>query len=116
MSRRWLPDFAAAAGLIAIVAGVWLIDSHARFPGLWVLLPVGGTVLLIVAGPRAWVNRAMLSQPTVVFMGLISYPLYLWHWPLLSFAHILDGGIPPASLRLALLGASVVPRVGRPTG
>ena len=107
MVRRALPDLAATIGLLAIGAGVLLIDSTRVFPGLWVMLPVGGTFLLLVAGPRAWINRAILSQPIVVFIGLISYPLYLWHWPLLSFAHILSGGIPPASLRLALLAISV---------
>jgi hypothetical protein len=93
---------------MAIIAGVWLIDRTRVFPGLWVLLPVGGAVLLIISGPRAWLNRALLSQPPIVFMGLISYPLYLWHWPLLSLAHILLGDIPPTPLRLALLAVSVV--------
>ena len=108
LSRPWLADIAAALGLVAIASGVWLIDSTRVFPGLWVLLPVGGTFLLIVAGQRAWVNRAILSRPAVVSIGLISYPLYLWHWPLLSFAQILEGGVPAAPLRLALLGLSVV--------
>jgi hypothetical protein len=107
MSKRWLPDLAAWLGLIAIAAGVWWIDGRRVFPGLWVLLPVGGTVLLLIAGPRAWVNRRILSQTIVVWIGLISYPLYLWHWPLLSFAHIRAGGIPPTPLRLALLATSV---------
>jgi hypothetical protein len=107
LSRRWLPDILASAGLLAIVAGVLLIDSTRVFPGLWVVLPVGGTFLLLVAGARAWINRAIFSQPAMVFIGLISYPLYLWHWPLLSFAHILEGGVPPAPLRFALLAVSV---------
>ena len=107
LSRSWLPDVAAIIGLLAIAAGVSLIDSTRVFPGLWVMLPVGGTVLLVLAGRRAWVNRAILSQPIVVWIGLISYPLYLWHWPLLSFARIVEGGVPSASLRLTLLGASV---------
>lgn len=107
MSRRWLPDVAATIGLAAIAAGVWLIDETRVFPGLWVFLPVGGTFLLMLAGPRAWINRVILSQPIVVFLGLISYPLYLWHWPLLSFAHILEGDIPPATVRLTLLAISV---------
>ncbi len=107
LSRSWLPDVAAALGLAAIAAGIWLIDATRVFPGLWVLLPVGGTFLLLLAGQLAWVNRAILSQPIVVWIGLISYPLYLWHWPLLSFAHILEGEVPSPSLRLALLAASV---------
>jgi peptidoglycan/LPS O-acetylase OafA/YrhL len=107
LSRRSVFECAAAAGLIAIIAGVWLIDRRRVFPGLWVLLPVGGTALLIISGPRAWLNRAVLSRRPVVFVGLISYPLYLWHWPLLSLAHLVLSDIPPASLRLSLLAASV---------
>jgi hypothetical protein len=108
MSRRWLADAASLVGLVSIAAGVWLIDSTRVFPGLWVLLPVGGTVLLIAAGPHALINRTILSQRMVVGVGLISYPLYLWHWPLLSFAHIRVGDIPSALLRLGLLALSVV--------
>jgi hypothetical protein len=108
MSRQWLSQLASAIGAIAIAAGVLLIDSSRVFPGLWVMLPVGGTFLLLVAGQRAWINRVILSHPIVVFAGLISYPLYLWHWPLLSFAHILSGDIPPAWLRLGLLAASAI--------
>jgi peptidoglycan/LPS O-acetylase OafA/YrhL len=107
VSNKWFANGAAAAGAIAIAAGVWLIHSTRVFPGLWVMLPVGGTFLLIVAGNRAWINNAILSRPAVVFIGLISYPLYLWHWPLLSFAHIVGGRIPSAAMRLSLLGASV---------
>ena len=108
LSRRRLPDIFAALGLTAIAAGVWLIDSTRVFPGLWVLLPVGGTCLLVLAGQGAWINRAILSQPVIVWIGLISYPLYLWHWPLLSFAHIVRGDTPSVPLRMALLGVSVI--------
>ena len=107
VSRPALANLASAAGFAAIAAGVLLIDSSRVFPGLWVLLPVAGTALLIVAGPQAWANRTLLSQPPVVFIGLISYPLYLWHWPLLSFAQILEGARPSPSIRLALLALSV---------
>ena len=106
-SRATIANAAAVLGSIAIVAGVVLIDSTRVFPGLWVMLPVGGAFLLMLAGPHAWINRAILSHPLVVFVGLISYPLYLWHWPLLSFAHIRYGGIPPTWLRLGLLALSV---------
>ncbi|MCP5339614.1 MAG: SGNH hydrolase domain-containing protein [Steroidobacteraceae bacterium] len=52
-------------------------------------------------------NR-LLSRPVLVWIGLISYPLYLWHWPLLTFARILHGEIPPAAVRILLLLASVL--------
>jgi len=106
-SRPALANLASMAGLAAITAGVLLIDSSRVFPGLWVLLPVAGTVLLLVAGPGAAVNRSLLARSPVVFIGLISYPLYLWHWPLLSIANIVEGGLPPAAVRAALLAVSV---------
>lgn len=42
------------------------------------------------AGSHAWFNRVVLSNRVLVWIGLISYPLYLWHWPLLSFAQIVE--------------------------
>ena len=72
--------------LIAVAAGV--LDSHRAFPGWWALLPVVGAALLLSA-PAAFVNRVVLAAPTPVWIGLISYPLYLWHWPLLVFFAII---------------------------
>lgn len=98
----------SAAGLLMIAAGVVLIDASRVFPGLWVLLPVAGTFLLIAAGTHAWCNRVVLSCRVMVWVGLISYPLYLWHWPLLAFARILSGGAPSAGARVSLIAVSVL--------
>jgi peptidoglycan/LPS O-acetylase OafA/YrhL len=59
-------------------------------PGWWALAPVGGACLLI-ASPRSWINERLLGNRLMVGIGLISYPLYLWHWPMLSFARIWEG-------------------------
>jgi peptidoglycan/LPS O-acetylase OafA/YrhL len=96
------------AGILMIAAGTVLIDATRVFPGLWVMLPVVGTFLLIAAGAGGIVNRTVLSLTPVVWIGLISYPLYLWHWPLLSFARIITAAELSIMLRLALLAASVV--------
>jgi peptidoglycan/LPS O-acetylase OafA/YrhL len=98
----------ASAGLVLLAASFALLHGERTFPGWWALLPVLGTALLIAAGPAAWINRKLLSRPELVFVGLISYPLYLWHWPLLSYANIVEDGEPPAALRVALLAASVL--------
>lgn len=105
--RRWR-DPIAAAGLLMIAIAVAFIDRDRMFPGYWAMLPVGGACLLIAAGSDAWVNRQILSRRGMVWIGLISYPLYLWHWPLLSFAKIVNARVPPASERAALLAASVI--------
>ena len=49
-----------------------------------------GAALFIGAGPDALPNRTLFSWRPVVYVGLISYPLYLWHWPPLSFLHVMD--------------------------
>jgi len=98
----------AILGLVLVVAGIRFVRSDLPFPGWWALLPTVGTGLLIVAGPQAWINRHILSLRILVWVGLISYPLYLWHWPLLSFARIQSWEPLTASLRVELVLASVI--------
>ena len=80
------------AGLSILAYGLVRIDSDSGFPGIWALLPVSGTLLVIAAGSKAFFNRALLMNPLAIWIGLISYPLYLWHWPILSFLRIVEGG------------------------
>ena len=98
----------SGVGLLLITCSVLRFDSATVFPGAWAMLPVLGAVLVIAAGPQAWVNRMALSHRWAVFAGKISYPLYLWHWPLLVFALILHNGTPPLSWRVLCVAASVV--------
>ena len=94
----------AITGLMLIVAIVLTVDETRKFPGWWALLPVAGTSLLIASGPHAWINNKLLATRGLVAIGLISYPLYLWHWPLLSFIGIVDGHTPsPGAATLAIL-------------
>lgn len=104
--RKLSVDIGACVGLLLLCCSVLLIDRTKHFPGWWAALPCVGTVLLIAAGPQAFVNRMMLSQRPLVFIGLISYPLYLWHWPLLSFARILSASEPSRLTKGALIAAS----------
>jgi peptidoglycan/LPS O-acetylase OafA/YrhL len=87
-------------GLLLLVFGFWRIHKNFSFPGVWPLIPVAGAVLIIFAGPMAWVNRKILSNKILVWFGLISYPLYLWHWPLLSFARIIESEVPALTIRV----------------
>jgi hypothetical protein len=75
-------------GLALLAVSIFGINSSDQFPGWWALLPTIGAALLITAGPSSWINRGILSSKPAVFLGLISYPLYLWHWPMLSFMWI----------------------------
>lgn len=70
--------------------GLWVIDEKTPFPSAWAALPVVGTTAIIAAGPHTAVARA-LSHPLPVWIGLISYPLYLWHWPLLALTRSVAG-------------------------
>ena len=97
----WLANAASCAGLLMIAWGFAFIDGGMVFPGLPALLPVCGVALVIQAGPGAAINHAVLANPLLVRIGLISYPLYLWHWPLLSLARIVESAQPPAWSRAA---------------
>ena len=102
-TRSWI----SIAGLVALLASVALFTPDLRFPGWFAVLPVAGAVAVILAGHDATVNRAVFSQRIVVFVGLVSYPFYLWHWPLISFAYIIRLGKPPTPLMaLGLVAAS----------
>ncbi|HKS20492.1 MAG TPA: acyltransferase family protein [Bradyrhizobium sp.] len=81
-------DWRAWLGIALIALASVVLDSHRAFPGWWALLPVIGTALLLSA-PSAWLCRKVLANPLLVWVGLISYPLYLWHWPLLVFFAII---------------------------
>ena len=94
-------------GLLVLAYGVWRINRNTTYPGTWTLLPVLGTALIIMSGAQAWVNKAILSNKIIVWFGLISFPLYLWHWPLLSFSHILAGQIPSTAIRILVLLVSI---------
>jgi len=98
-------NLAACLGLGLLLTGASLVDKNSQFPGWWAALPTLGTALLI-ASDTAWINRKVLSHPLMVGIGLISYPLYLWHWPLLSFGRIIHNGEMPAAERLALMAVA----------
>jgi peptidoglycan/LPS O-acetylase OafA/YrhL len=87
--RDRLHELAGWAGLALIVLAAALLKPTRAFPGWWALLPTLGAALIIVAGPQSTFNRVVLSHRTMITVGLISYPLYLWHWPILSFARMI---------------------------
>ena len=84
-----IEDLMSASGFILITASALTFREHFDFPGFWALLPVSGSLLIIVAGQGSRINRFLLSNKIAVSIGLISYPLYLWHWPIFSYLHIL---------------------------
>lgn len=103
-----LNDLLSIVGLLLIVTIVCFLGKGNLFPGWWAFAPVLGSFLLIFAGPHAWVNRNILANRLMVFVGLISYPLYLWHWPLLSFARIVESEQPSLVIRLTAVVLSIL--------
>lgn len=91
---------------ISLVA--WSCFSFTKatpFPSRSTLYPVLGAVLIIAAGKDAWFNRWILSLRPLRFVGKISFPLYLWHWPILSFVRIILGE-PNFKVALCAVGLS----------
>jgi len=95
-----LANATSILSLLLLSYGFWHINKNIGFPGKWALIPVFSAVLIIFSGPNAWVNRVILSNRLAVWAGLISFPLYLWHWPLLVFSRIVEGGTASPTIRI----------------
>ena len=101
-------NLSAFTGIALFVFGLEKINKDFGFPGVWALVPVSAAVLVLWAGPTAWINKKILSNKLLVWFGLISYPLYLWHWPLLSFARIIENELPGRNIRIVVVVISIV--------
>lgn len=108
--KKPILQFISAAGFTLIVCAIFLIDPGKRFPGYWALLPTAGAACLIIGGENSFINSKILASRPFVFIGLISYPLYLWHWPIISYYNIVRPVVSPTSdllIRIAILGSSI---------
>lgn len=94
------------AGAILICASMIFIEKKMLFPGWVALAPTLGAAMIIMAGPSAFVNRLVLGSKPFVFIGLISFPLYLWHWPMLSIAELINS--PSRLQRLGLMILAII--------
>ncbi len=98
-------DTAAAAGFLLIGWSVYSYNADTAFPGLAALVPCLGAALLIYTGEKNQTLLAkVLSTRPLVFIGLISYSLYLWHWPLYVYANYLS----PAALSISVLSSLIL--------
>ena len=88
-SARWQGELLAAFGLGLIAVSVELISTETAFPGLAALGPCIGAAAILHSGATTttWTGR-LLASPPLRFVGLISYSLYLWHWPLIVFFRV----------------------------
>ncbi|GAA5003270.1 acyltransferase family protein [Pseudoluteimonas lycopersici] len=103
-----LANAASLAGLTLIVAATVYIRQNPPYPDWRALLPVASSALLVASGPGGFVNRALLSRKWMVGIGLVSYPLYLWHWPIFVFQNFAHDGDVSWPQRLAGLALAFV--------
>jgi peptidoglycan/LPS O-acetylase OafA/YrhL len=93
-SRRWNRELISLAAFIAMLAPAFLFNSETSFPAIAAIPPVLGAATLIYVGNGSTLIAQMLSWPPIVYVGLISYSLYLWHWPLIVLARFCLGMAP----------------------
>lgn len=98
-NKKVASELRSIAGVLLIGLALVLTTQGNSFPGWWALLPTVGTALIISAGSGVVINRIILGTPVLVWFGLISYPLYLWHWPLLTFIRIIQSDTPSQGTR-----------------
>jgi peptidoglycan/LPS O-acetylase OafA/YrhL len=79
-------------GAVLCIFAIIVFKPDFLYPGYWALLPTLGTFLIILGGAQTVLNQYILSKSLMVKVGLISFPLYLWHWPIFSFMKILNHG------------------------
>lgn len=95
-------------GTLFLAYGLLNITKDLAFPGLWAIIPVVGALLIILAGQQAWINRKILSNKVLVWFGLISFPLYLWHWPILTYLRLIENETPHRDERILAVLLSIV--------
>lgn len=102
-----LRSFSAIVGLTLVIVPIFIYSSETPFPGAAALAPTIGACLLINAGSNgALVSRLLQARP-LVFVGLISYSVYLWHWPLIVFTRYYVPEDLALSTELLLVAASL---------
>jgi len=108
---RWARETLGAIGLSTLALAAYHMDAQTAFPG-WAALPVVlATVALLWPTPenaRISLTHRFLSFPPLVFLGKISYPLYLWHWPLLVFLNIATFDSPTTEAKLQVVGVALL--------
>jgi len=105
--RRSLRELFATSGLVLILVPLFFYRRETPFPGLAALPPCLGAALLIWANTPTVVGSLLSTRP-IVFVGLISYSLYLWHWPFLAFCRYQTLGQPSPGYRAAMLALGLL--------
>jgi peptidoglycan/LPS O-acetylase OafA/YrhL len=107
-SLRPLFRHAPLLGVALIGICLFTFNDRTAFPGVAAALPTAGALLILASEQPSWFRQHVLTSRVLVFVGLISYPLYLWHWPILSFEAILHAGMAQPVYRVAAIVLSAL--------
>jgi len=103
LDRGYVIELLAMAGLAALFYGLYGLDDASKFPGANALFPCLGAGLIIYAGGReSTLVRLVFSSRPVVYIGLLSYSLYLWHWPVFAYFRYFQGELVGFSAAMAV--------------
>ncbi len=100
--NRFTCNLLSVTGAAFLFCSLAFVKDKSAFPGWLALLPTLGAAFVIAGGAESLLGRC-LSHRGVVWIGLISYPLYLWHWPLISFYQTIYGAMPAYSERFGIV-------------
>ncbi len=106
--HRLRSEAAAMAGLALIAVPLLWAGHDSSMQIVPTLAAAIGTALILATGPETRLHRMLLSHRAMVGIGLVSYPLYLWHWPMLALARIVEGGTITPAIAGAAVSASLV--------
>ena len=106
---RTVSSVASLAGICLLGIALVTYDEVTPFPGFAALLPCVGAALIIGAGEGGTsIGGRILSFRPLVWIGLMSYSLYLWHWPILVFGHLIANHPLRAAERVGLVGLTFI--------
>jgi len=106
-AMRWLSSAATLAGIFLILASTYFFSWLSPLPGVGMLIPLAGTLLVILAGPSPCA-RVLLNNPVMSWLGKVSYSLYLVHWPIIVFHRQYFAATPSPAQLVALFVAMLV--------
>ncbi|GIT89295.1 acyltransferase family protein [Roseobacter sp. OBYS 0001] len=99
----WLAQAGSLLGLAMVLYAIFVFDAQTPFPSLYTMVPVLGSVLIILCARQGTVVHALLCQRAFVGIGLVSYSAYLWHQPLFAFTRYANAGHPPGVIMAGLV-------------
>lgn len=98
----------SVVGFLVLIFSIIFIKKDYFFPGWVAIFPVIGSFLIICAGNTSIVNSKILSNKIAIWFGQISFPLYLWHWPILSLSRLIEGQTAERTTRFGLVLLSIL--------